>query len=309
MWEIIARDKKFEFSRYFNIALPLSAVVVVGSLFLIFVGKGLNYGVDFRGGAEIQVGFARAVDLGDLRLALQQGGVSAATVQTIGDGTVHDYLIKVQANQGNLNVLTEEISRILDSKFASQGLDRERFKKDIVGPKAGAELRKSGFQALLWALLAIFIYIGLRFDIKYAPGAIVALAHDVIIVCGVFAWLDMEFTLQTVAALLAIIGYSVNDTVVVYDRVREHEEKHVGLDLLTHINHATSETLSRTLLTSGTTLLVSLMMFFFGGGGIGDFFFAVSLGVLVGTYSSIFVAAPVTLLFERFKQRKVVSSA
>ena len=161
---------------------------------------------------------------------------------------------------------------------------------------------------MLWALLAIFVYIGLRFDIKYSPGAIIALAHDVIIVCGVFVLTGKEFTLQTVAALLAIIGYSVNDTVVVYDRVREHEEKSSGLDLITQIDNATSETLSRTLLTSGTTLLVSVIMSTYGGGSISDFFFAISMGVLVGTYSSIFVAAPVTLLSDRFKNRKNASA-
>ena len=310
MLEIIPRNKKFQFSRYFKITSWFSLAMVLASLYLILTGKGLNYGVDFRGGAEIQVGFKQAVDLGELRAALLEGGLQGASVQTIGESTesafsgkVYDYLIKVQSKQKNLNTMTENISQLLTTKFSAQGLDRERFKKDIVGPKAGAELRKSGFQAMLWAILIIFIYIGLRFDIKYSPGAIIALAHDVIIVCGIFALTGKEFTLQIVAALLAIIGYSVNDTVVVYDRVREHEEKYSGLSLVSHINNATSETLSRTLLTSGTTLMVSLIMFSYGGGSISNFFFAISLGVLVGTYSSIFVAAPAVLLFDQLQNR------
>ena len=309
MLEVIPRDKKFQFSRYFKVTSWFSLAMVLGSLYLILMGKGLNYGVDFRGGAEIQVGFKQAVNLGDLREALLAGGLQGVSVQTIGESTgvssekVYDYLIKVQAEQKNLNAMTEKISQLLNTQFSAQGLDRERFKKDIVGPKAGAELRKSGFLAILWAILIIFIYIGLRFDIKYSPGAIIALAHDVIIVCGIFALTGKEFTLQIVAALLAIIGYSVNDTVVVYDRVREHEEKYAGLNLVTHINNATSETLSRTLLTSGTTLMVSLIMFSYGGGSICDFFFAISLGVLVGTYSSIFVASPAVLLFDQLKNR------
>lgn len=144
------------------------------------------------------------------------------------------------------------------------------------------------------------IYIGLRFDFKYSPGAIVALFHDVSIILGVFAFTGTEFTLQTVAALLAVIGYSVNDTVIVYDRVREHEQKFSHLSLKEQIDNAINETLSRTFLTSGTTLFISLTMYFFGGLAIRDFFLAISLGVLIGTYSSIYVAAPVTLLFQRF---------
>ena len=303
MLEIIPRNKKFQFSKYFKLTSVFSTMMVLGSLALIFLGKGLNYGVDFRGGGEIQVGFTQTVDLGQLRSALTEGGLKGVSVQTIGGPQVHDYLIKVQAEQGDLNAITEKVSQILEERFSEQGLDQERFKKDIVGPKAGAELRKSGFQAMLWALLAIFIYIGLRFDIKYSPGAIIALAHDTIIVCGIFALTGKEFTLQTVAALLAIIGYSVNDTVVVYDRVREHEEKYSGRNLVTHIDYATSETLSRTILTSGTTLLISVVMFYYGGGSISDFFLAISLGVLVGTYSSVFVAAPATLFFDKLKNR------
>ena len=149
-------------------------------------------------------------------------------------------------------------------------------KVDIVGPKAGAALRISGFQAMLWALVVIMVYIGLRFDFNYSPGAIVALFHDVSIILGVFALTGTEFTLQTVAALLAVIGYSVNDTVIVYDRVREHEHKYSGRSLVDHINNAVNETLSRTVLTSGTTLFISITMFFFGGLAIRDFFLAIS---------------------------------
>src|SRR5690606_24846257 len=148
----------------------------------------------------------------------------------------------------------------------------EIVKVDIVGPKAGAQLRLSGFQAMLWAVLAIMIYLALRFDMKFAPGAIVALFHDVIIVLGVYGLTGTEFTLSTVAAILAVIGYSVNDTVIIYDRIREHEEKSPGLPLVDHINRALNETLSRSVLTSGTTLSVSLAMFFLGGAALRDFF-------------------------------------
>ncbi len=301
MFQIIKPGTKFNFSKYFGLTTTISLVLVLGSLYLV-LGHGLNYGVDFRGGAEIQVGFTEPVELNDLRSELTKSGFKGVSVQTMGEEGVNDYLIKVQADQDNLNQVTEDIQTLLAQKFSS--LNKDRFKIDIVGPKAGAELRSAGFQAMLWALLAIFVYIGLRFDIKYSPGAIIALSHDVLIILGIFAMTDREFTLQIVAALLAVIGYSVNDTVVVYDRVREHEEKYAGKSLVEHINNAISETLSRTILTSSTTLFVSVAMFSYGGGAIHDFFFAISMGVIIGTYSSIYVAAPVTLFFDKLKANK-----
>ena len=157
---------------------------------------------------------------------------------------------------------------------------------------------------MAWALLMIMIYIALRFDYKYSPGAIVALIHDVLIIVGVFALMDKEFSLQIVGALLAVIGYSVNDTVVVYDRVREHEEKSPGKTLKEKINTALNETLSRTFLTSFTTFLVAAVMYAMGGAGIEDFFFAICLGVIIGTYSSLFVAAPTILFFDKIIGKK-----
>lgn len=303
MFQIIKHGTKFDFSKGYAVCSILSAILVLGSLGLVLSGN-IQYGVDFRGGAEIQVGFNNPVNLSDMRNELDSAGFTGVTVQTMGEDGVNDYLIKVAAADDNLNEVTDKISKTLELKFSSYGLDKDRFKTDIVGPKAGSELKKAGFQAMLWALLAIFIYIGLRFDIKYSPGALVALSHDVIIILGIFAIAGKEFTLQIVAALLAVIGYSVNDTVVVYDRVREHEEKYSGRSLQEHINNAVSETLSRTILTSGTTLFVSGSMFVYGGGAIHDFFFAISLGVIIGTYSSVFVAAPVTLFFDKFKSGK-----
>lgn len=305
MFQIIKPDTKFNFTNKFKITGPLSLLLVLASLGMILSGN-MQYGVDFRGGAEIQVGFNNPVSLAEMRSELTKAGFDGVSVQTIGEDDVNDYLVKVKASEENLNEVTDKIYKTLETSFASQGINKERFKTDIVGPKAGSELRKAGFQAMLFALLAIFIYIGLRFDIKYSPGAIVALTHDVIIILGIFSLAGKEFTLQTVAALLAVIGYSVNDTVVVYDRVREHEEKYSGRDLKDHIDNAISETLSRTFLTSGTTLFVSGSMFFYGGGAIHDFFFAISLGVLIGTYSSIYVAAPVTLITDKIKNKQPI---
>ncbi|MBT3235809.1 MAG: protein translocase subunit SecF [Bdellovibrionales bacterium] len=301
MIEFISRNTKINFVSHFPITSIISVLLVTGAIILLFTR--IEYGVDFRGGAEIQLKFDRAVSLGELRSTLKRGGFSGASVQTIGPEGDNEYLIKVLASKENLNQVAEKLSHAVQQEYQTQGA---RIRKvDIVGPKAGAQLRIAGFQAMGWALIAIMIYIGLRFDFKYSPGAIVALLHDVSIILGIFALTGTEFTLQTVAALLAVIGYSVNDTVIVYDRVREHEERYSGVELKTHINNAVNETLSRTILTSGTTLFISITMYFFGGLAIKDFFLAISLGVLVGTYSSIYVAANVTLLLDRFQQARV----
>jgi preprotein translocase subunit SecF len=300
MIELIKSDLNFDFISKFKITAIFSTLLVIGSLFLMFTK--LNYGVDFSGGAEIQIKFQEKVSLNDLRATLKDQGFKDVSVQTIGELAENEVLVKVQGTEENLNKITETVKTSLIKTFSGAGVEIR--KVDIVGPKAGSQLRTSGFQAMLWALIAIMVYIGLRFDFKYSPGAIVSLLHDVSIILGIYSLTGTQFTLQTVAALLAVIGYSVNDTVIVYDRVREHEERYAGVPLSTHINKAINETLSRTLLTSGTTLFISLSMFFFGGLAIKDFFMAMTLGVIVGTYSSIFVAAPVTLFFDGLNAAK-----
>lgn len=291
----------YNFVSKFGVASILSALLVIGSIFMFF-SKGLNYGVDFRGGAEIQVKFGQSINLADLRKSLKSAGFNSSSVQSIGDAEDNSFLVKVAGSEKDLNSVTDKITAMLKTNFASINPDIQ--KTDIVGPKAGEQLRISGFQAMAWALLMIMVYIGLRFDFKYSPGAIVALLHDVLIIIGIFIVLDREFSLQVVGALLAVIGYSVNDTVVVYDRVREQEVKMPGVGLGKQINTALNETLTRTMLTSITTLMVSLVMLFVGGAGIADFFFAISLGVFIGTYSSVFVAAPTVLFFDKIKGQK-----
>lgn len=289
----------FNFVSKFPVAVLISALLVMGSLAL-FLSKGLNYGVDFKGGAEVQVKFGQSVGLEQIRTSLKKGGFNSSSVQEIGDTNTFEFLVKVSASEDNLNAVTDRITKMFETDFASQQVEIR--KTDIVGPKAGEQLRISGFQAMAWALLMIMIYIALRFDYKYSPGAIVALLHDVIIIVGIFAITNKEFSLQIVGALLAVIGYSVNDTVVVYDRVREHEEKSVGKTLREKINLALNETLSRTFLTSLTTFIVAFVMFLMGGGVIHDFFFAITLGVVIGTYSSIFIAAPTVMLFDKLNK-------
>lgn len=276
-----------------------ASILMMITFSVMFFKQGLNYGVDFRGGAEIQVGFTQKVELENLRGALQGLSSPISSVQSMGEKEGHEFLIKVQSDQGDLNKVSSEVGTALSTKFGAENV--EILKNDIVGPKAGAQLRLSAFQAMAWALIAIMIYLALRFDYKYAPGAIVALAHDVIFIIGAFILTEREFTLQTVAALLAIIGYSVNDTVVIYDRVREIEREGTGKSMPMIINQAINETMSRTILTAGTTFVVCAVMYAMGGGVIHDFMFALGLGVLAGTYSTIFIASPITIWLDKFQ--------
>ncbi len=289
----------FNFTSKFPLAAVASIILVTASLFLFF-SKGLNYGVDFRGGAEVQVQFEQKVTLDTIRNFLQENNFSGSQVQAIGEPEDNEFLVKIAAKDEDLNRKTDELAKLFETTFASEKASIR--KTDIVGPKAGAQLRNSGFQAMAWALLLIMVYIGLRFDFKYSPGAIIALTHDVLIIVGIYVLTGREFSLQIVGALLAIIGYSVNDTVVVYDRVRENEQKDPTGNLSVQINTALNETLRRTILTSITTFAVAFTMYSFGGGVIHDFFFTICIGVLVGTYSSVFVAAPIVLFFDRFKK-------
>ena len=292
--------KNIDYVGKFKVAGFLSLVLVVGTIVLFFT-KGLNYGVDFRGGVEIQVKFNQKVELGDLRSTLETNNVAMSQLQSIGEESQNEFLLKLETDKGDLNAISTQVSTVLTTKYGEGSF--EILKNDIVGPKAGAQLRISAFQALAWAILAIMIYLALRFDYKFAPGAIAALMHDVVIIIGAFILTQKEFSLQIVAALLAIIGYSVNDTVVIYDRVREIENANPSLGAFEIMNRALNETMSRTIITSLTVLGVSVVMLVLGGSVIHDFFFAMTVGVVLGVYSTIFIAVPMTVYFERFLKK------
>jgi preprotein translocase subunit SecF len=292
--------KNIDYVGKFKVAIIFSIILIVGTLVGFFT-KGINYGVDFRGGVEIQVKFKNQVALGDLRNYLNETNVALSQLQSIGDETQNEFLLKLESDKEDLNVISSKVQAALSTKYGEGNF--EILKNDIVGPKAGAELRISAFKALFWAILAIMIYLSLRFDYKFAPGAIAALIHDVTIIVGVFILTQKEFSLQIVAALLAIIGYSVNDTVVIYDRVREIENISPSSSMVEIINRALNETMSRTIITSLTVLGVSVIMLFFGGSVIHDFFFAMTIGVILGVYSTIFIAVPMTIFFEKIRTK------
>lgn len=302
MFNIIKPNTNYDFIGTAKIWITISAVIIVASLFMFFT-KGLNYGVDFTGGIEMQVRFDDpSVDSHVIRKAMQELGIGDVQVQKFSDSSVNEYLIRVEGSNSDLTETTKAIETKLESKFEKGSYDVRKI--EVVGPKVGQELKLSAIYSLIYAMLGIFIYIAIRFDYKFSPGAIIAVIHDVIVTVGVYAAFGHQFTLSTVAALLAIVGYSVNDTIVIYDRIREVMQKQKGSSLPVIINKAVNETLGRTILTSLVTLLCVLMMFIFGGSSLRDFSFPLVIGMIAGVYSTMFIASPVIILMDRLFAKK-----
>ncbi len=265
-----------------------SAVLITSSVGL-FLTKGLNYGIDFQGGILMEVRTDKAADISVMRTTLGNLGLGEVALQEFGQPT--DVLIRVQRQEGGegaQQVAVEKVKAALGS-----GVDYRR--TEFVGPKVSAELFWDGVMAVSLAILAILVYIWFRFEWQFGLGAIVALTHDVLSTIGIFALLGLEFNLSTVAAVLTIAGYSINDTVVVYDRVRENLRKYKKKDFGELLNESVNQTLSRTVMTSVTTLLALLALYFLGGAVIKDFSFAMIWGVIIGTYSSICLAVPMLM--------------
>lgn len=280
--------------------MMISAIVILVGIAALLVRGGLNYGIDFAGGTMVQVRFAKDMNSDQIREALTEIDMGEASIQQFEDEEAHEFLIRVEKSKSNLVGLSDEIRVVLDKAFGAENVDIRRV--EMVGPKVGKDLRRQGMLAILYAMFGILIYITLRFEFRFAVGAIVALVHDVMITVGVFAVLDKEFSLPIVAALLAIVGYSLNDTIVVYDRIRENMKGSGKSGFLKTVNRSINQTLSRTILTSLTTMLVLVSLFFLGGGVIHDFAFAMIIGVMVGTYSSIFIASPVVISMQPKKK-------
>ncbi len=271
------------FNRYYNKFNIFSAsLVIISLLFLIF--KGLNFGIDFKGGTLIELRSAETkINVSSLRDNLSQMDLGDVSVKNFGSDT--DYLIKFENNE-NKNVI-EQIKINLDKSF---GNDFNFRRVENVGPKVSDELLKSGVIAISVALILMLIYIWIRFEWQFSLGAIIALFHDVIVTLGLFSLLGLEINLSIIAAVLTIVGYSMNDTVVIFDRVRENLRKYSDIKIYELTNISINETLSRTLITSITTLLALLSIFFFGGEILKGFSLAMIFGVIIGTYSSIYIA-------------------
>ena len=300
MLQVVPPNIKIDFIGKRGTWAICSALLILGS-FVLLATKGLNFGIDFTGGAVIQVQFTKNVDTGTVRGWLEDNGVTFSLIQRIGAESEQEFRLKMKGGAENLQQLSELVSAALN-KTAGEGQFKLR-KVDVVGPRAGEELRSSSFWAALYALVGILIYIMIRFDFRYSPGAIVALMHDSILILGAFVLTQHEFSLEIVAALLTIIGYSINDTIIVYDRIRETIKANPKRALEENINVSINATLGRTIITSLTTLFAVFALYIFGGGIIKDFAEALMIGVVVGTYSSIFVASPVFLILARRQER------
>ena len=287
---LLPPDTKIDFIGRRMIAFVFSALLMVLSIGF-FAVQGLNYGIDFKGGILMEVRTPGPADIDSLRNKLSGLGLGEVALQEFGQAT--DVLIRIERQAGGEKgqmLAVEKVKTALGKDVASYR------RTEFVGPKVGGELIQAGVIAVTLSLIAIMIYVWFRFEWQFSIGAVVALTHDVIATIGIFSVLGLEFNLATVAAILTIAGYSINDTVVVFDRIRENLRKFKAMPIEDLLNLSVNQTLSRTLLTSITTLLALVAIFFFGGAVIKDFSFALIWGVLVGTYSSIFVAAPVVMM-------------
>ena len=285
--QLFKDETRFDFMGKIKAAMIISGIVILIGLGSIVISGGLKYGIDFAGGTLVQLQFKNPPDIEVIRDGLKTIGLGESTIQEF--GSKKDILIRVERSEEKLEAVGAMVKRSLSEKFHSDDIIVERV--EMVGPKVGRDLREKALLSILYAIIGIVIYISWRFEFQYAIAAIIALIHDVLVTMGAFSVLDKEFTLVIVAAFLTIIGYSLNDTIVVFDRIRENLRRKGKRSLSEIINSSINQTLSRTLLTSGTTLLVVLALFFFGGEIIHDFSFALLVGVFVGTYSSIFIAS------------------
>ncbi|HXK53258.1 MAG TPA: protein translocase subunit SecF [Hyphomicrobiales bacterium] len=283
-------DSAIAFIRYRSISYLLSGALTILALAL-FAGLGLNYGIDFRGGSLIEIqNKAGPADLGSLRSTLS--GLQIGDVEVQEFGSPDEVLIRVEQQEGG-----EDAQQVVIEKVKSALGDSVEYRRvEVVGPKVSSELVQSGAIAVLVAIIAVLIYIWFRFEWQFAVGAILATVHDVVLTIGIFAGLQLEFNLSIIAAILTIVGYSLNDTVVVFDRHRENLRRYKRMPLAELLDKSINQTLSRTILTSGTTLIALGALYAFGGEVIRGFTFAMIWGVVVGTYSSIFVASPLLLL-------------
>jgi preprotein translocase subunit SecF len=287
--ELFRLQRDIPFMRWARSTIFFSVAFILASVGLL-VFKGLNLGVDFTGGTVMEIGYPTAADIPAIRGHLARNGYGDAQVQTFGAST--DVLIRLPVKPGVTSAqLSEKVLVVLRAQEPKAELRRVEF----VGPQVGRELFEDGALALLVVSIGIVIYLALRFEWRFAIGAIFATAHDIFIVLGVFALFQWEFSLTVLAAVLAVLGYSVNDTVVVFDRIRENFRKTRMTDVAAIMDNAKTATLSRTIITSGTTLMMVLSILFLGGEVLHGFAMALAIGIVVGTYSSVLLASPVVM--------------
>ncbi|MGI9465431.1 MAG: protein translocase subunit SecF [Aestuariivirgaceae bacterium] len=285
---LVPDDTRYRFMRWSRPAVMGSMAACLVSV-MLFVVLGLNYGIDFKGGTIIEIQTEQAADLANLRGRVNGLGLGDVKLQEF--GSPRDVLIRIESQEGGDEA--QQAALIKVEEALGSGVDIRR--KEVVGPKVSGELKQQGLIAVIMAILAVMIYIWFRFEWQFAVGAVASLSHDVLLTIGLFSILQIEFNLTIIAAILTIVGYSLNDTVVVYDRVRENLRKYKKMSLADLIDMSLNQMLPRTVMTSVSTLLALSALYIFGGEAIRGFTFAMIWGVVIGTYSSVFIAAPVLI--------------
>ncbi len=304
------KNLNFPFVKSFKYAVPAAIVLFFVCLFLMFGKPGIKYGVDFRGGVEAGVAFKDPnIDPATLRAELDPviPGLSIVELQgQVSNGFAKEFLITGATDE------TVNAGKVLDehlAKYGAKGSDWTVTRMDSVGPRVGAELKKSALMSIIYTAILIMFYIYIRFDMRYSPGAIVGVIHDLVFTCGFLVVSGTEFSTNVVAALLTLAGYSINDTVVVFDRIREVEGTMLGKSRESIVDHAINSTLSRTVITGCTTLFSLVILYFVGGPSLQDFSVTLLVGIIIGTFSSIFVAAPLYLWGDRIWGAKPIGSS
>lgn len=298
--QIIKSETQFDFVRLMKPAVLLSiAVIVIGIVSLIWHG-GPNYGIDFAGGTLIQIKFQNETPAEKIRAAFKTIGFEGSIIQNYGPNEV---MVRTAEIGSDTKGLTTRVDEALGTAFGKGSYEVRRI--EMVGPKVGKDLTRKALLAIIFSWIGILVYVGVRFEFRYALGGIIALVHDVLIMITFLSLFNKEFDLNIVAALLTIVGYSINDTIVIFDRIRENVRKNIRQSLTDIINMSVNQTLSRTILTSLTLLIVLVILFLFGGAVIHDFAFALLVGTVAGVYSTVFIASPIVLLFEKIKPTRM----
>ncbi len=294
--EIIKSETHFNFVAMMKPAVAISLVYILIGIGSIFWHGGLNFGIDFAGGTLVQIRFSGDTSVEKLRQAFKSIGMENSIIQQFGP---QEMVVRIPSTNADLKGLSEQVETALRTTYGQGAYEIRR--TESVGPKVGRDLTRKALLAIVFSWIGILVYVGIRFEFRYALGGIIALVHDVLVTIGTLSLLNREFDLNIVAALLTIIGFSINDTIVIFDRIRENTRKNMKMPLMDVINLSVNQTLSRTILTSFTVFMVLLVLYFFGGSVIHDFAFTLLVGCVAGVYSTVFIASPIVLLFEKIR--------
>ena len=296
--EIFKPHTNINFVGHKNLAMAFSWILIMIGIFSVVSKGGLNFGLDFAGGSLVQVKMSKVTTAAEVRETLAPLELKGVTIQQVGELS-DEFLIKAQESSSKTESLASNVQKTLEGKYGAGTVDIRR--AEMVGPQVGKDLRSKAAMAIIYSIIGMLLYVTFRFEFRFGVGVVIALIHDVLITLAFFSVFNKEIDLTVVAAFLTIVGYSVNDSVVICDRIRENMARHVGSKLDWIINRSINDTLSRTVMTSTFTMFSLLSLYFLGGDVIRNFALAMLIGIVVGTHSSIFVAAPVILFFDKEK--------